>query len=66
MPYTPRDGDFTLFPNDRKTSPKHPDWKGSGLFQGQECWISGWNKTGKRGDFISCRVEPKDRDGDRF
>ena len=53
MPYEPKEGSFSLFKNDRKTTDKHPDYTGSILIDGKEYWISGWKKEGKRGVFIS-------------
>jgi hypothetical protein len=50
----------TLFTNDRKTSEKHPDLKGSINIEGKEYWLSGWFKTGKSGGFTSLSVSPKE------
>ena len=50
----------TLFTNDRKTSDKHPDLKGSINVEGKEFWVSGWFKTGKSGGFTSLSVTPKE------
>jgi uncharacterized protein (DUF736 family) len=49
-----------LFSNDRKQTEKHPDFKGTVNVGGKEFWISGWKKTGSKGDFISLSVEPKE------
>lgn len=53
MAYQPKEGSFSLFKNDRKTTDSHPDYTGSILIDGKEYWISGWKKEGKRGVFIS-------------
>jgi hypothetical protein len=50
----------TLFTNDRKTSEKHPDLKGSINIEGKEYWLSGWFKTGKSGGFTSLSASPKE------
>lgn len=50
----------SLFTNDRKTSDKHPDVKGSINVEGKEYWLSGWFKTGKSGGFTSLSVTPKE------
>ena len=50
----------SLFTNDRKTSDKHPDLKGSINVEGKEYWVSGWFKTGKSGGFTSLSVTPKE------
>lgn len=49
-----------LFKNDRKTTDKHPDYKGSVNVGGVEHWLSAWLKTGKNGKFMSLAVTPKD------
>jgi hypothetical protein len=49
-----------LFLNDRKTTDKHPDRKGSINIDGKEYWLSGWNKQTSKGDTISLSVEAKD------
>jgi hypothetical protein len=49
-----------LFLNDRKTTDKHPDRKGSININGKEYWLSGWNKQTSKGDTISLSVESKD------
>lgn len=49
----------TLFPNDKKESEKHPDYKGDFNIDGVNYWISAWEKEGKRGTFISFSVEKK-------
>jgi len=59
MAYEPRDGDGSLFPNDYKTTDKHPDMRGSLKLGGVEYQISAWEKQGQRGQFLSLRVEPK-------
>jgi hypothetical protein len=49
-----------LFINDRRTSEKHPDYKGSINVDGKEFWLSAWMKTGAKGEFISLSIESKD------
>lgn len=57
--YQPRDNSGTLFRNEKKQSEKHPDYKGDGIINGQEVWLSAWIKEGKRGKFMSLSFEPK-------
>ena len=49
-----------LFPNDRKETDKHPDFKGSINVEGREYWLSGWKKQGKKGPLVSLSVQPKE------
>jgi hypothetical protein len=49
-----------LFTNDRKTTEKHPDLKGSINIEGKEYWLSGWFKSGKSGGFTSLSAQPKE------
>ena len=55
-----------LFMNDRRTKPSHPNFKGNCTIKtpdGElvEYWVSGWEKNGKRGPFVSLSFEPKEK-----
>lgn len=55
-----------LFMNDRRTKPTHPNFKGSCTIKtpdGElvEYWVSGWEKSGKKGPFVSLAFEPKEQ-----
>ena len=51
----------SLFQNDRKTKDTHPDYTGSGNFDGKEVWISGWKKQSKSGKtFLSLSWKEKE------
>lgn len=57
MAYDHRDGQGTLFKNDRKSTDKHPDYTGSiKLPDGHEYWLSGWIKQGQKGQFLSVQI----------
>lgn len=58
MAYEQKDGDFALFPNDRKTNDRAPDWKGTIVINGVKMEIAGWNKPGRSGDFIAGKWQP--------
>lgn len=60
MAYEPRELSGSVFPNDRKTAPSMPDYKGSCLIAGVEYWVSGWLKVTARGKFLSMAFQPKD------
>ena len=58
MAYEQKEGDFALFPNDRKTNERAPDWKGTIVINGTKMEIAGWNKPGRSGDFIAGKWQP--------
>jgi hypothetical protein len=68
MAYEVKDLTGTLFRNDRKTSEKHPDKKGSCKINGQEYWVSGWIRYSDNGEerislAFSLKEERSDRSG---
>lgn len=58
MPYEPRDGAGSLFPNS-KTKDTQPDWTGDFMIHGRQFEIAGWTKKSKRGDFLSLAIKPR-------
>lgn len=51
--------------NDRRTKPTHPNFKGQCTIKtpdGElvEYWISGWEKSGRKGPFVSLSFEAKE------
>lgn len=58
MAYEMRPGQGSAFPNDKKTTDKHPDFKGKVMLpNGETRWLSMWNKTSQAGkSFISISV----------
>lgn len=62
MSYTPQPGSFALFKNDKEGNEKRPDYVGDGLdHNGNPIKVSAWIKQGKKGKFMSCKMEPKTR-----
>lgn len=55
----PQDNAGSMFKNDRKSKDSHPDISGSALVGGIEYYVSGWRKTGTKGDFYSLSFKPK-------
>jgi hypothetical protein len=58
MAYEQRPDSGTLFKNDKKTQPNHPDYRGEGNINGHKFEISAWIKEGKRGKFMSLAFKP--------
>ena len=65
MAYDHQDDSGSLFKNDRKKSPKHPDYTGSAKVDGTEFWLSAWLKGGTNGKpkFMSLAFTPKEKGG---
>jgi hypothetical protein len=60
MNFQRKNGQGTLFINDRKTSDKQPDLNGTILINGTEANIAAWRKTSKSGkEYYSVQVSPK-------
>lgn len=59
MSYEPKDGDVTIFRNEKSTG-KQPQLRGTALWNGQKLKISLWIKSGSKGEFWSGRMEPDD------
>ena len=61
MTYQQKDGEGSLFVNDRKQTSQHPDYSGSILIGGTEYWLSGWKKSSKDGTkkYLSLSARPK-------
>jgi len=56
-----------LFPNQRKTTSRHPDYTGRINVDGQDYWVSGWLNTVKQGpnagnQFVSIMMGDKVED----
>jgi len=52
-----------LFTNNRKQKDTQPDFTGKLNVDGIDLEISGWNKQGKNGTFISLSVKPAQQTG---
>ena len=56
MAFELKEGSGSLFKNDRKEKPTHPDYAGTIMVNGKEHWLSGWIKEGKNGKFFSLAI----------
>lgn len=63
MAYEQKDNSGSMFVNERKTAPNHPDRTGSCTIDGVEYWVSGWIKEGKDGKkpWLSLAFNPKEQ-----
>lgn len=61
MAYEQRDNSGTIFVNDRKEKETHPDRSGTAMIDGKEYYISGWIKSGQKGQFLSLAFKPKEQ-----
>jgi hypothetical protein len=60
MAYEQRPNSGSLFKNNRKEKPTHPDYRGDCLLNGQVLEISAWIKeTRSGGKFMSLAFKPK-------
>jgi hypothetical protein len=62
MLYEQKPNSGSLWPNNRKEKPTHPDLAGTIDVNGVLYWINGWAKTSTSGkDWISLSVRPKEQ-----
>lgn len=60
MAYEQKNNSGSIFKNDRKTQPSHPDYKGSALVGDKNMWVSAWVKESNGGKkFLSLSFTPK-------
>lgn len=65
MAFEQRDNSGTVFVNERKEKDSHPDRTGSAMIDGVHYWVSGWIKSGAKGQFLSLAFKRKDGEGAR-
>lgn len=60
--YVQKEGQGSLFINDKKTSDKQPDYQGNVMVNGKKMQIAGWKKQSKSGNtFLSIQIsEPRE------
>lgn len=56
MAYEQKEGQGSLFRNERKEKETHPDWKGEIKINGKLYWLSAWEKAGQRDVFFSLAI----------
>ena len=61
MAFEQRELNGSMFKNDKKTQPNHPDYRGDVKVEGKLYWMSGWIKETKDGaKFLSISLTLKD------
>lgn len=69
MAYEMKDNSGSLFKNDRKEQPNHPDYRGSAMVNGVEFWMSAWIKNAddpNKKTFMSFSFQPKEERQERY
>jgi len=67
MAYELKEGQGSLFKNDRKEKDTQPDYRGSIMVNGVECWLSAWIKKGNSKTYMSLSAQPKnDSSGSQY
>jgi hypothetical protein len=59
--YQLKEGQGSLFKNDRKQTPQQPDYAGTVMVNGKEMRIAAWVKEGKTGKFFSMQLSDFDK-----
>jgi uncharacterized protein (DUF736 family) len=65
MAFELKDGQGTLFKNDKKGNEKAPDYRGEAMIDGVMHKVAGWLKDGKNGKWMSLKLEVNDPDAAR-
>lgn len=64
MSYTQKEGQGSLFKNDRKSSPAQPDMTGTAMVNGKEMRVAAWSKEANGKKYLSLKLseveKPKD------
>ena len=61
MAYEQKEGQGSLFKNDKRESDRHPNLTGSITIAGAKFWLSAWTKQRENGDkWISLAAKPAD------
>jgi hypothetical protein len=60
MAFEKRDMTGSFQKNDRKDKDSQPDYRGSVKVKGTDYWLSGWDKQGPSGPFVSVALKEKD------
>lgn len=64
--YEIKEGQGSMFVNDKKGVENRPDWNGSIKVNGVEMWCSAWKKCTKDGKpWLSLSVKPKEARGEQ-
>ncbi len=59
--YEQKNNELVVFPNDRKTEDRHPDFKGTGMIDGVLKWVSMWENTSKKDGTVYFKIVVQDK-----
>lgn len=57
MAYEQKDGDISIFKNNKKETEKQPDYTGTALINGQKMKVALWVKEGQKGKFFAGKIQ---------
>jgi hypothetical protein len=57
MAYEQKDGDISIFKNNKKATEKQPDYTGTALINGQKMQVALWIKEGQKGKFFAGKIQ---------
>ena len=57
MAYEQKEGDISVFKNNKKETEKQPDYTGTALINGQKMKVALWVKEGQKGKFFAGKIQ---------
>ena len=57
MSYEQKEGDISIFKNNKKEAEKHPDYTGTALINGKKMKVALWIKEGQKGKFSAGKIQ---------
>ena len=57
MAYEQKEGDISVFKNNKKETENQPDYTGTALINGQKMKVALWIKEGQKGKFFAGKIQ---------